>query len=98
MSVVVAPLHYHVTPGRLVRTAEEMGRRGSPVVRAFWDEKEGVWLAMEGTHRLLVAHAMGVVPVMVPVRWWRTRRALERARFAAVEYGHVFPAVAVARF
>lgn len=52
--------------------------------------------AMEGTHRLRAAWILGLAPVLVRVAWWRSAAALERARFAAIEYGYSFPRVEVA--
>lgn len=76
---------------------DELRRRlGPPRIRAHRDTASGVWLAAEGTHRLRAARLLGLAPVLIPVPWWRSPRSLERARFAAIEYGHAFPRVEVA--
>jgi hypothetical protein len=49
----------------------------------------------EGTHRLRAAKALGLAPVIVPVPWRKTRAALERAGFAAIQRGHVFARIEV---
>lgn len=88
--MIVAPLHRHFSQDHLERVILEMRRRGAPVIRAYQDES--AWLAREGTHRLRAAFLLGIAPILVAVPWWRSRAALERARFAAIEYGYVFPA------
>lgn len=93
---VVAPLHRYYSPPHLMEVVRAMRTLGPPRLRAFLDEHTGAWLAAEGTHRLRAARLLGVAPVLVPIRWWRTRAALARARFAAIEYGHAFPRVEVA--
>lgn len=88
--MIIAPLHRHYSPGHLVEVAHEMRRRGAPVLRAHCDSVTGMWFSREGTHRLRAAHLLGLTPVLVPVPWWRTRAALVRARWAALEYGYEF--------
>lgn len=95
MSVVVNPLHGYYRPDHLARVMADMARLGPPVLRASWDEEAGIWHAQEGTHRLRAAKALGLVPVMVPVPWKRTREARVRARHAATRYAHVFERVNV---
>jgi hypothetical protein len=72
-----------------------MRRLGPPVLRAAWDDQDGVWHAREGTHRLRAALALGVAPILVRVQWKRTRDARARARVAALRYAHSFPMVRV---
>jgi hypothetical protein len=97
VSVVVVPLHAHYSRAHLVHVTDEMRRRGAPVIRAYRDDETGAWLTFEGTHRLRAALSLGVAPVMRPSPWPRSAEALRRARFAAVERGHLFPAVEVQR-
>lgn len=89
--MIVAPPHRHFSPYHLAGVVQEMRRLGPPRIRAHFDAASGFWLSREGTHRLRAAKALGVAPVMVPIPWWRSRASLERARFAAMDYGHVFP-------
>ena len=91
--VLVNPLHAYYRPQHLEHVMAEMAWRGLPVLRAYWDGE--VWHAREGTHRLRAAKALGMVPVMVPIRWGRTRAALVRARVAATRNGHRFDRVDV---
>lgn len=93
MTAIVVPLHHYYREAHLEHVIAEMRRRGSPVLRAHFDD--GVWYAREGTHRLRAALALGVAPVLVAVPWHRTREAMRRARFAAASRGHVFPRVEV---
>ena len=92
--VTVCPLHKYYTPAHLDHVKREMTRLGPPRLRGYL-HTDGVWYMREGTHRLRAAHALGVSPVLVPIPWWRSRRSLERAQFAAIEYGHTFPRVRV---
>ncbi len=91
--MIISPLHRHFSPEHLAHVIGEMRRRGSPVIRAHFDASSGAWLAREGTHRLRAAFLLGLAPALVPIAWWRGRPALERARFAAIEYGYSFPAI-----
>lgn len=92
---IVAPLHRYFSPAHLVDVMDEMQRRGAPLLRAYFDAPSGAWFAREGTHRLRAAFLLGVAPALTPIPWWRTAAALERARFAAIEYGYAFPRVQV---
>lgn len=95
LATVVTPLHAYYSPARLARVIAEMGELGAPRIRAHLDEVSGAWFAREGTHRLRAALALGVAPILIPVAWWRSRVALQRARFAAVIRGHLFPLVEI---
>jgi len=92
---IVTPLHHHFRPAHLAAVIAEMERRGPPRIRAYLDAETGAWFALEGTHRLRAALALGLAPVMASVPWPRSRQALERARFAAVRRGHLFPRVSL---
>lgn len=94
-NVRVNPLHGYYRADHLDRVVAEMRRRGPPVIRAAWDEEGRVWHAREGTHRLRAALFLGIAPVIVPVRWTKSRDSIERARHAAGRYAHVFPTVEV---
>lgn len=91
--MIVAPLHRHFSQEHLVEVIGEMRRLGPPVLRAHRDAVTGMWFEREGTHRLRAAHSLELTPILVPVQWWRTRAALERARWAALEYGYAFNGV-----
>jgi hypothetical protein len=91
--IIVNPLHWYYSPAHLEEVTAEMRRRGAPRLRAHFDGE--VWHAREGTHRLRAAKALGVAPVLIPVKWWRGKASLERARYAAIRDGHVFDRVEV---
>lgn len=93
MSVVVNPLHHYFRPLHLEHVIGEMQRRGPPVLRAYFDGE--IWHAREGTHRLRAAKHLELVPVLVPVKWPKSRASLERARFAAPMTAHIFERVDV---
>lgn len=92
---LVTPLHAHYSADKLRRVVDDMRRMGRPRIRAYYDPAADAWLALEGTHRLRAAAVLGISPVMVPTAWPRSRKALERARFAAAHRGHVFPSVGI---
>lgn len=92
--VVVTALHHHHDAERLLHVIARMSVLGPPVIRAYHDAGYG-WFALEGTHRLRAAMLLGVAPAMLSVGWWRSREALQRARFAALLRGHHFSHVEV---
>jgi hypothetical protein len=93
---VVSPLHRHYSPAHLDHVAAQMRQLGAPRLRGYHDATSGCWLLAEGTHRIRAAKLLGLAPVLIPVPWWRSQAALDRARFAAAEYGYLFPVVKVA--
>lgn len=93
---VVSPLHRYFSQAHLEHVAAQMCELGAPRLRGYYDEATGCWLLMEGTHRIRAAKLLGLAPALISVPWWRSAAALERARFAAAEYGCLFPVVNVA--
>ena len=91
--VTINPPHHHSNPHHLAHVIAEMVRRGPPVLSAHFDGE--VWHAREGNHRLRAAIALGVIPVLVPVRWGRSRDALARARALVAHAGHRFDRIDV---
>lgn len=96
MSTIVTPLHAYYSPAHLDVVVDKMRRLGPPRIRASFDLVSGSWFALEGTHRLRAALALGLAPVLVRTRWPRGCAALERARYAAIIRGHTFERVEVA--
>lgn len=94
--VIVTPPHEHHDPAHLDHVIGCMRIMGPPVLRGYQDPETGAWLMREGTHRLRAAKRLGLAPVIKPIRWWRGRASLARARFAAGQYGHAFDRVEVA--
>lgn len=37
-----------------------MAEHGAPTIKAVYDEANGSWVALEGSHRLAAAHALGL--------------------------------------
>lgn len=93
---IVSPLHRYFSQAHLEHVAAQMRELGAPRLRGYHDATSGCWLLMEGTHRIRAAKQLGLTPVLISVPWWRSAAALERARFAAAEYGYLFPVVDVA--
>lgn len=91
--ILVNPLHHYYREDHLEHVKAEMRRRGSPVLRGHFDGE--IWHMREGTHRLRAAKALGIAPTLVPIPWWRSKAALERARYAAVLRAHEFEKVEV---
>jgi hypothetical protein len=90
--LVVVPLHAHFRPEHLRVVIATMLRRGPPILRGYFDGETGAWFMLEGTHRLRAAKAIGIVPVLVSIPWWRSRQALVNARFARSR-AHVWPEI-----
>ncbi|HQU16636.1 MAG TPA: hypothetical protein PLO69_11115 [Gammaproteobacteria bacterium] len=49
----------------LAHVTEQMRALGSPTIRAIRDEAQGVIVALEGSHRLAAAKALGLTPRFV---------------------------------
>lgn len=49
-------------PAHLAEVMNEMQSLGAPVVRAFWSEAWEAFVAVEGSHRVVAAHRLGLVP------------------------------------
>jgi hypothetical protein len=77
-TMLVNPLHWYWRESHVQEVLAQMRSLGAPRLRAYFDGT--VWHAREGTHRLQAAKRLGLVPVMVPVPWRRTRAALEAAK------------------
>ena len=41
---------------------EYMREHGAPTIRAWWDECERAWVAVEGSHRIAIALDLGITP------------------------------------
>lgn len=60
---VVLP-HKHFDPAHLAEVTAQMQKLGPPTIRAVWDPNNQEWLAIEGSHRLRAAAALGLTPVI----------------------------------
>ena len=60
-------LHNHYNEMHLEKVMEEMQTLGAPEIRCIWAEQYGMWMAIEGCHRLLAAEALGIRPIVIDV-------------------------------
>lgn len=60
----IALLHNYYTEKHLNEVKAEMVKRGAPVIRAIWSECYGMWLAVEGCHRIRAAKELGLTPII----------------------------------
>lgn len=67
-------LHPHYNDQHLEEVKAEMIKRGAPVIRTIWSECHGVWMAIEGCHRIRAAEALGLTPVIKDVSEQKTVR------------------------
>lgn len=63
----IALYHKHYNQKHLDEVKAEMLKLGTPEIRAIWSEVYGVWMAVEGCHRLRAAHELGLTPIIVDV-------------------------------
>lgn len=61
MSYVVL-IHKEYSQDYLLKVIEKMKELGVPMIRAFYDEFEDVYIAVEGCHRIRAAKALGIEP------------------------------------
>ncbi len=62
-TIVVAP--HEPEPAKLAKVIDQMTRLGPPEIRAWWDGEK--WIALEGSHRLAAAEALGMTPEIEPM-------------------------------
>jgi hypothetical protein len=65
----VIPPHALDADNHLDAVIDAMRGLGAPVIKAVWDECYGLWIALEGSHRLVAAQALGLTPVIEPVEY-----------------------------
>jgi hypothetical protein len=56
----IALLHKHYNGNHLEAVKTEMQNLGAPVIRAIWSETYGMWMAVEGCHRIRAAKDLGL--------------------------------------
>lgn len=59
--------HKHFSAQHLDEVKQEMIKRGTPTIKAVWSEAYGMWMAIEGCHRIRAAKALGLTPVIKDV-------------------------------
>ena len=64
--------HKHYDPEHLNYVKNIMIKRGHPIIRAIWSEMYGLWLAVEGCHRLRACKALGLTPIIKDISKQKT--------------------------
>ena len=63
----IALFHNHYNEAHLEEVKSIMLVKGAPKIRAIWSEAYGLWMAIEGCHRLRAAEALGIRPIIIDV-------------------------------
>jgi len=64
MSISIVLYHNHYNKEHLEHVKKIMLKRGTPVIRCFYDNINGIWFAVEGCHRLRAAKALNLTPIV----------------------------------
>ncbi len=88
-STIIAPHHVDAASEHYASVAAYMAEHGAPEIRAWWSDDCGAWVAVEGSHRLAIAHATGVTPVIVDVGESDADRA-EALRTSDIDEGALY--------
>lgn len=64
---IISPLHDSYDMTKLCIITREMESLGSPRIRAVFDGE--IYRAIEGSHRLAVAHGLSLFPEIIEVEW-----------------------------
>lgn len=56
-------------PKHLAEVKEQMKIMGTPKIRAFYDKAEGLYWALEGSHRIIAAKELGLEPEIEEVEY-----------------------------
>jgi hypothetical protein len=67
LSVVL--FHGHYDKDHLETVKSNMIKLGTPDIRGFYDEANGVWIAFEGCHRIRAAKELSIIPNMIAVEY-----------------------------
>lgn len=59
--------HNHYNEQHLEEVKQEMIKLGAPSIRAIWSECYGMWMAVEGCHRLRAAKELGIMPIIIDI-------------------------------
>lgn len=66
--MLIATLN-EVETGRLAAVKAEMISLGAPQIRAVWMDNYGHWAALEGSHRIVAASQLGLIPIIQEVEY-----------------------------
>ena len=58
----IALYHRHYDEQHLDTVKAEMQKLGVPTIKAIWSECYGMWMAVEGCHRIRAAKDLGLTP------------------------------------
>ena len=61
--------HDHYDPEHLDSVVSEMRTLGTPTIKAVYMPNWDAWVALEGSHRIRAAAALGLTPVIDEVEW-----------------------------
>ncbi|MEN6522333.1 MAG: hypothetical protein ABFD14_01280 [Anaerolineaceae bacterium] len=67
MTTTIALYHKHYNEKHLDEVKAAMQTLGTPAIRAIWSECYGLWLAVEGCHRIRAAKELGLIPEIVDI-------------------------------
>ena len=57
-------LHEYYNEEHLEAVKAEMAKLGAPVIRAIYDDCNDIYIALEGSHRIRAAKALGLTPII----------------------------------
>ncbi len=60
--------HSYFDQKHLEEVISEMKTKGAPIIKAV-DTGEGVWVALEGSHRIRAAKELGLIPVIDEIEY-----------------------------
>jgi len=61
--------HNHFDAQHLAAVESKMRTLGAPTIKAVWMDAHDAWVAIEGSHRLRAAAALGITPIIDEVEW-----------------------------
>lgn len=63
----IALYHKHFDQEWLEKVKTQMLELGAPEIKCIWSETYGMWLAIEGCHRLRAAKELGITPIIIDI-------------------------------
>lgn len=63
----IALYHKHFDQEWLEHVKTQMLEMGAPKIKCIWSEIYGMWLAIEGCHRLRAAKDLGITPIIIDI-------------------------------
>jgi hypothetical protein len=70
--LTIALLHVEYNKVHLEEVKKIMEVKGAPTIRAIWSDMHGIWLAIEGCHRIRAAKELGLIPKIKDVSRQKT--------------------------